>query len=117
MHVCPMVTGLVPHVGGPILPPGCPTVIIGGMPAARATDMAVCAGGPDVIALGSPTVLIGNLMAARMGDMTVHGGMIAIGFPTVMIGIPGQGSVLQSAAATGTPFCERCQQAAQGGGS
>ncbi|MBV8416711.1 MAG: type VI secretion protein, partial [Verrucomicrobia bacterium] len=28
-HVCPMVTGVVPHVGGPILPPGCPTVLIG----------------------------------------------------------------------------------------
>ncbi len=86
MHVCPMVTGVVPHVGGPILPPGCPTVLIGNLPAARVTDMAVCAGGPDVIAKGSPTVLIGNLMAARMGDLTAHGGVIVIGFPTVMIG-------------------------------
>ena len=68
MHVCPMVTGLVPHVGGPILPPGCPTVMIGNMPAARVGDMATCVGPPDVIAMGSPTVLIGNMMAARMGD-------------------------------------------------
>ena len=34
-HVCAMVTGVVPHVGGPILPPGCPTVLIGSMPAAQ----------------------------------------------------------------------------------
>jgi uncharacterized Zn-binding protein involved in type VI secretion len=81
-----MVTGLVPHVGGPILPPGCPTVLIGGLPAARVGDMAVCAGGPDVIALGSMTVLIGGQPAARMGDMTAHGGVITVGFPTVMIG-------------------------------
>src|SRR5438270_1599172 len=92
MHTCPMVTGVVPHVGGPILPPGCPTVLIGAMPAARVTDMATCVGPPDVIAIGSPTVLIGNLMAARMGDMTAHGGVIVIGCPTVQIGIPGAGA-------------------------
>src|ERR687891_170876 len=93
-HVCPMVTGVVPHVGGPILPPGCPKMRIGFMPAARQGDMAVCAGGPDVIAMGSPTVLIGNMMAARMGDPTVHGGVIVVGMPTVMIGVVGAGSVI-----------------------
>jgi uncharacterized Zn-binding protein involved in type VI secretion len=98
LHTCPMVTVLVPHVGGPILPPGCPTVLIGGLPAARATDMCTCVGPPDVILMGSPTVLIGNMMAARMGDPTAHGGVITLGCPTVMIGIPGQGSVLQQAA-------------------
>jgi uncharacterized Zn-binding protein involved in type VI secretion len=86
MHVCPMVTGVVPHVGGPILPPGCPTVLIGFMPAARVGDLAVCAGGPDVIALGSMTVLIGGQPAARIGDMTVHGGAIVAGEMTVIIG-------------------------------
>ena len=60
MHVCPMVTVLVPHVGGPILPPGGAPVLINGMPAARVTDMAVCVGPPDIIVLGSFTVLIGN---------------------------------------------------------
>src|SRR5437879_13668995 len=85
MHTCPMTTGPVPHVGGPILPPGCPTVLIGGMPAARVGDMAVCVGPPDVIALGSFTVLIGGMLAARMGDMTAPGGAIMIGYPTVMI--------------------------------
>jgi uncharacterized Zn-binding protein involved in type VI secretion len=85
-HVCPMVTVLVPHVGGPILPPGCPTVLIGALPAARATDMAVCVGPPDVIAKGSATVMIGGLPAARMGDQTAHGGVIAMGCPTVIIG-------------------------------
>lgn len=86
MHVCPMVTGIVPHVGGPILPPGCPTVLIGFLPAARVTDKAVCVGPPDVIVKGSATVFIGNLPAARMGDMTAHGGVIVKGLPTVMIG-------------------------------
>lgn len=110
MHTCPMVTPgtpPIPHVGGPILPPGGITVLIGGQPAARVGDMALCVGPPDSIAMGSPTVLIGSMMAARMGDPTVHGGVITLGFPTVMIGIPGQGSALQSAARSGAPFCEQ----------
>lgn len=89
MHTCPMVTPgtpPVPHVGGPILPPCCPTVLIGMQPAARVSDMAVCVGPPDVIALGSFTVIIGGMPAARIGDMTVHGGVIVQGYPTVMIG-------------------------------
>lgn len=87
-----MVTGVVPHVGGPILPPGEPTVLIGMLPAARMTDMATCVGPPDSIMMGSPTVLIGNLMAARIGDPTMHGGVIVLGEPTVMIGEVGMGS-------------------------
>ena len=86
MHVCPLVTVLVPHVGGPILPPGGIPVLIGGMPAARVTDMCVCVGPPDVIALGSFKVLIGGLPAARMGDLTAHGGTIVMGYPKVLIG-------------------------------
>ena len=86
MHVCPMVTGVVPHVGGPILPPCCPTVLTGSLPQARVTDMATCVGPPDVIVLGSFTVLVGGLPAARMGDMTAHGGTIVLGLPTVLIG-------------------------------
>ena len=92
MHVCPMVTGLVPHVGGPILPPCAVTVITGFMPQARVTDLLVCVGPPDVIAKGSPTVLVVNLMAARIGDLTAHGGVIVMGWPTVMIGEVGMGS-------------------------
>ena len=86
MHTCPMVTGIIPHVGGPILPPGEPTVLIGGMPAARVGDMAVCVGPPDTIAMGSATVMIGGMPAARMGDVTAHGGTIVVGCPTVLIG-------------------------------
>ncbi len=86
MHVCPMFTGTVPHVGGPILPPGEPTVIIGNMPAARVGDMAVCNGPPDTVAMGSATVFIGKKPAARLGDSTAHGGTIVAGCPTVMIG-------------------------------
>lgn len=86
MHTCPMVSGTVPHVGGPVLPPGSPTVLIGGMPAARVGDMATCVGPPDTIVMGSTTVLIGGMPAARMGDSTAHGGTIMIGCPTVLIG-------------------------------
>lgn len=86
MHVCPMVTGVVPHVGGPVMPPGCPTVTIGGMAAARVGDMCTCTGPPDTIAAGSGTVMIGGMPAARMGDSTAHGGSIILGCPTVMIG-------------------------------
>jgi uncharacterized Zn-binding protein involved in type VI secretion len=86
MHICPMVTGTVPHVGGPILPPGAPTVLIGGMPAACLGDMCVCTGPPDSIVKGSATVLIGGKPAARMGDSTAHGGSIILGCPTVIIG-------------------------------
>src|SRR5262249_36462081 len=109
MHTCPMVTGVVPHVGGPILPPGCPTVLIGMLPAARVTDMLTCVGPPDVIVKGSPTVLIGNLMAARIGDNTAHGGVIVLGCFTVLIGEVGMGRPVtpecaKSAAAGGAPF-------------
>lgn len=85
MHICPLVTVLVPHVGGPILPPGGIPVLIGGLPAARVGDMVVCVGPPDVIVLGSFKVFIGGMPAARMGDLTAHGGMIAVGCPTVLI--------------------------------
>ena len=86
LHVCPMVTGVVPHVGGPILPPGGVTVLIGSLPAARAGDMATCVGPPDTIAKGSATVLIASMPAARMLDTCSHGGTIVGGLPTVLIG-------------------------------
>ena len=86
MHVCPMFNGPVPHVGGPIIPPCCPTVVVGGMPQARITDKAICAGPIDIIVMGSSTVFVGGLPAARIGDMTAHGGVIVTGFPTVWIG-------------------------------
>jgi uncharacterized Zn-binding protein involved in type VI secretion len=89
MHTCPMQTPAVvpiPHVGGPILSPGCPTVLIGGLPAACQGDMATCVGPPDAIVKGSATVVIGYRPAARMGDNTAHGGVIVAGFPTVLIG-------------------------------
>jgi len=111
MHTCPLVTPgtpPIPHVGGPILPPGCPTVLIGAQPAARVSDMAMCVGPPDSIAMGSPTVLIGSMMAARLGDPTVHGGVIVVGCPTVMIGVSAQAQALKSASQTGAHFCQKC---------
>jgi len=130
----------IPHVGGPVVGPGCPTVLIGGMPAAVMGDMCVCVGPPDSIVLGSTGVLIGNKPAARMGDMCAHGGSIVVGCPTVLIGemspgspppppvvkmIMGESSNLTSemsqkaaqvaalsrAAETGAPFCEKCEAA------
>lgn len=86
MHICPMVSGTVPHVGGPVMPAGCPTVLIGGLPTARVSDLCTCVGPPDPIVMGSATVLIGGMPAARMGDSTAHGGVIVLGCPTVIIG-------------------------------
>jgi uncharacterized Zn-binding protein involved in type VI secretion len=89
MHTCPMEDPSVPpipHVGGPIIGPGCPTVLIGKMPAAKLGDMLVCVGPPDTIIKGSSTVFINSVPAARVGDATEHGGSIVMGCPTVMIG-------------------------------
>jgi len=89
MHICPMQTPSVPpipHVGGPIIGPGVPTVLIAGMPAAVLGDSCTCVGPPDSIVLGSTTVLIGGKPAARLGDTTAHGGSIVLGAPTVLIG-------------------------------
>ncbi len=86
MHTCPMVTGIVPHVGGPIIGPGVSTVLVGGMPAAVVGDNVTCVGPPATIVKGSGTVMIGGKPAARMGDSTAHGGTIVLGLPTVMIG-------------------------------
>lgn len=89
MHACPMITpGVppIPHVGGPISGPCAPTVLIGSLPAARTSDLAVCVGPPNSIVKGSATVLIAGLPAARIGDTCAHGGAIVLGFPTVLIG-------------------------------
>jgi uncharacterized Zn-binding protein involved in type VI secretion len=128
-----MVTGLVPHVGGPILPPCHVTTFIAGLPAARVTDKALCVGPPDVIVSGAPTTLIGGLPAARLGDQTAHGGIITLGCPTVLIGERGGGAggggggagsrsavasatlqalTMRDAKASGAAFCEECAAAA-----
>jgi len=86
LHVCPMTTGPIPHVGGPIIGPGCSTVLISFLPAAIMGDKAICVGPPDSIMKGSATVLIGKKPAARMGDTCDHGGCIVLGCPTVFIG-------------------------------
>lgn len=89
MHTCPMQTpGLppIPHVGGPVIGPGAPTVLVGKLPAAVMGDNCVCVGPPDSIIKGSATVMICGKPAARMGDTTAHGGSIVLGCPTVMIG-------------------------------
>jgi len=85
MQTCPMVTGVVPHVGGPISL-GCFTVLTSGLPQARIGDMHVCVGPLGTLALGSFTVLVGGQPASRMGDVTAHGGAVVGGCPTVLIG-------------------------------
>lgn len=117
MHTCPMATPgtpPIPHVGGPVTL-GAATVLIGMMPAARMGDMCTCVGPPDTIAKGSPTVLIENMMAARVGDLTMHGGVISVGCPTVMIGemgmggaVSAQGAAMVAAKKTSKPFVEVC---------
>ncbi|WP_020598757.1 PAAR domain-containing protein [Spirosoma panaciterrae] len=86
MHTCPLTNGPVPHVGGPVVGPGVPTVLIGGQPAAVVGDLLTCVGPPDSIVKGSATVLIGGRPAARLGDLTAHGGVVVMGLPTVDIG-------------------------------
>ena len=84
--VCPAVTGIVPHVGGPIIAPVIFNVLIGGMPAATLGSLTAEVGPPATIVIGSSTVLIGGLPASRLGDLTSHGGVIVNGSPTVLIG-------------------------------
>ncbi len=102
MHVCTLSSGPTPHVGGPVLA-GDPTVLIAFLPAARVGDQAICVGPPDVISKGATNVLIGDKPAARMGDSTAHGGTIAVGCPTVLIGSSAQSTTLS----TNKPFCEK----------
>lgn len=138
LHTCPMFDGPKPHVGGPIIV-GCPTVITGKMPQARMGDAATCVGPPDMIAKGSAGVLVGKSPAARIGDMTAHGGVVTVGFPTVLIGEVGGGGgggggggpltprmgveggnadqaaaakVMVAASKDGAPFAEQCQKGA-----
>ncbi|MBI5536734.1 MAG: PAAR domain-containing protein [Deltaproteobacteria bacterium] len=85
-HVCPQLTGLVPHGGGPVLPPGAANVQICGKPAAVVGNPAQCNGPMDTIVKGSSTVFIGGKPAARLGDMTAHGGTITSGCGNVLIG-------------------------------
>ncbi|MCF8361015.1 MAG: PAAR domain-containing protein [Prolixibacteraceae bacterium] len=89
-HSCPMQTPAapspIPHAGGPIAGPGCPTVLIGGLPAAVMGDTAICVGPPDSLTMGSSKVLIGGKPAIRMGDTTAHGGSVVAGCPNVLIG-------------------------------
>ena len=94
MHLCPMVTGVVPHVGGPVTGPCSPNVLTGMLPQARVGDIATCVGPPDPIVMGSPTVLVNGLPAARIVvDSTAHGGRIVLGCFTVLIGGIGAGAV------------------------
>lgn len=89
MHVCPMVTpGVppIPHVGGPIVSPGVPTVLTGKLPQSVIGDMATCVGPPDTIVKGSATVLVGKKPAVRILDMSAHGGSVVKGQPNVLIG-------------------------------
>ncbi len=128
MHQCPAYSGKSAHSGGPISGPGCPTVMIGGMPAAVMTDMCVCNGPPDTIVLGSTGVFFGGKPAARLGDKCAHGGVIVAGCTTVLIGdnvagmpltvlldmvkvIPelAQKVALKQAAGNGAPFCAKCE--------
>jgi uncharacterized Zn-binding protein involved in type VI secretion len=102
MHTCAMVTGIVPHVGGPIIV-GSPNVLTGSLPQARVTDVCICAGPPDMIVKGSASVLVNSLPAARIGDQTTHGGVIVTGLATVLIGDAGGGGNMGPGGATAPP--------------
>lgn len=119
-HACPLVNLLVPHVGGPIIPPGKPTVFIGNLPAVTVSAQATCTGPPDVVLPpGAPTVLISGMPAARATDMTSHGGSIVVGCFTVLIGSAGGGDggggEAPSSSSSNRP--ESCTQAARQAGA
>jgi uncharacterized Zn-binding protein involved in type VI secretion len=108
IHICPKVEpGPAPHFGGPILPEGEKTVLIGFMPAAREGDKAFCAGPSNKIQKGAPDVLIGGQHAARVGDPMEHGGFIVLGFPTVIIGDTAQGASFMG---SGAPLVKPCDE-------
>ncbi len=86
MHACPMVDGLKPHVGGPVLSSGAPHVLAAGLPIATVGSPCLCMGPTDIIALGSSKVLAGGRPVARIGDMTAHGGLLTSGAPKVLVG-------------------------------
>jgi uncharacterized Zn-binding protein involved in type VI secretion len=93
-----------PHPALPlaIIPPGAPTVLIGGQPAACVGDQTLpcilpgCVpAGPGVIVKGSATVTIGGRPAARVGDMTQHATCVApIPSPTGQVMPPGMPTVI-----------------------
>ncbi len=99
-HACPAPS----HVGGPVVV-GDGTVEVGYVPAARLGDALACSCGLDLVAQGEATVLFGNMPAARIGDSTSHGGALAQGCPTVLIGSTAQTEALK----TDKPFCEQCE--------
>ncbi|MBI9058547.1 MAG: PAAR domain-containing protein [Labilibaculum sp.] len=85
MHVCPMCSGTIPHVGGPVAGPGQANVLINGKPVATLGDICTCCGPPDTIAQGEPVVLINGLPVATVGCLTAHGGTLIQGEPNVTI--------------------------------
>ncbi len=92
MPAAARVTDVTTH-GGTIIGPGVATVMIGGLPAAIATDNHTCVLPPNVhqptvspFPMGSATVLIGGMPALRVGDVCICGAAAAIGEPTVIIG-------------------------------
>ncbi len=87
-HICPMCSGTVPHVGGPITQ-GEPTVLFNGKPVATIGSMCTCVGPPDTIVQGNPTVLINGKAIACVGDMSAHGGAIVSGEANIIIGSGG----------------------------
>jgi uncharacterized Zn-binding protein involved in type VI secretion len=117
MHTCPMVTGLVPHVGGPILPVCSLNVHTGGIPQARVGDMALCVGPPDTIIQGSATVHVNDRPASRIGDMTTHGGVIVMGCFTVLIGDATGGPFNAGPAGAAPPASKNCMKSAAKSGA
>lgn len=85
-HICPMVTGVTPHVGGPIIGPGCPGVLVDGTPVSVMGDACVCCGPPDMIAQGYPGVMVDGVPVVVQNCMTAHGGVIPAGVSGVVIG-------------------------------
>lgn len=84
MQVCPMVTGIIPHVGG-IVAMGMPDMLVGMLPVATVGCVTVCIGPPGTIVLPlDPLFLLNMMPVAEMGSLTDHGGVITVGVPLMM---------------------------------
>lgn len=88
LHLCPLVSGVSPHIGGKVRPSSHRSVLICGSPAAANGDLIIEAGASNIIVGGSSTVFFNGHPAARLGDITAHGSPLlpGPGAPTVLIG-------------------------------
>lgn len=94
MHVCPLCSGLVPHIGGPIIGPGHTNILFNGKPAVTVGDMCTCTGPPDMLAQGNPAVMMNGKPTVCVGNLTAHGGTVITGESNILISNASQETIV-----------------------